>query len=97
PTAVFTAFVQFAGLADVPARRSSRLDGNDALFACPPRRGWLSCAPRSTTIEAMRRKLVAGNWKMHSTRASAGELVDAIVRAGIASADVAVFPPYVYL
>jgi len=34
---------------------------------------------------------------MHSTRASAGELVDAIVRAGIASADVAVFPPYVYL
>jgi len=45
----------------------------------------------------MRRKLVAGNWKMHSTRASAGELVDAIVRAGIAGADVAVFPPYVYL
>jgi triosephosphate isomerase len=45
----------------------------------------------------MRRKLVAGNWKMHSTRASAGELVDAIVRAGITGADVAVFPPYVYL
>jgi triosephosphate isomerase len=45
----------------------------------------------------MRRKLVAGNWKMHSTRAAAGELLDAIVRAGVAGVDVAVFPPYVYL
>jgi triosephosphate isomerase (TIM) len=45
----------------------------------------------------MRRKLVAGNWKMHTTRTSAAELVDAIVRAGVTAADVAVFPPYVYL
>jgi triosephosphate isomerase len=45
----------------------------------------------------MRRKLVAGNWKMHTTRASAMELVRAIAGAKIGGADVAVFPPYVYL
>jgi triosephosphate isomerase len=45
----------------------------------------------------MRRKLVAGNWKMHSTRSSAGELVRAIDAAGIDGIDVAVFPPCVYL
>jgi triosephosphate isomerase (TIM) len=45
----------------------------------------------------MRRKLVAGNWKMHTTRASAGELVRAIAAARIDGVDVAVFPPYVYL
>jgi triosephosphate isomerase len=45
----------------------------------------------------MRRKLVAGNWKMNTTRASAAELVRAIASAGNNGADVAVFPPYVYL
>ena len=46
----------------------------------------------------MRRKLVAGNWKMHTTRGSADELVGAIAAAGIdAGVDVAVFPPFVYL
>ena len=45
----------------------------------------------------MRRKLVAGNWKMHTTRTSAAELVGAIVDAKIPHADVAVFPPYLYL
>jgi triosephosphate isomerase len=45
----------------------------------------------------MRRKLVAGNWKMHTTRASAGALVNAIAAIGIDGADVAIFPPYVYL
>jgi triosephosphate isomerase len=45
----------------------------------------------------MRRKLVAGNWKMNTTRASAAELVRAIASAGINGADVAVFPPHVYL
>jgi triosephosphate isomerase (TIM) len=45
----------------------------------------------------MRRKLVAGNWKMHTSRASAGALVRAIATAGVEGADVAVFPPYVYL
>ena len=45
----------------------------------------------------MRRKLVAGNWKMNTTRASAAELVRAIASAGITGADVAIFPPCVYL
>jgi len=45
----------------------------------------------------MRRKLVAGNWKMHTTRASADALVRAIAAAPVEGADVAVFPPYVYL
>ena len=44
----------------------------------------------------MRRKFVAGNWKMHSTRASAAELVGAIAAADL-DVEVAVFPPYVYL
>jgi len=45
----------------------------------------------------MRRKFVAGNWKMHSTHASAAELVSAIVAEQIDDIDIAVFPPYVYL
>lgn len=45
----------------------------------------------------MRRKLVAGNWKMHMSRTSADTLVRAIGTAGTNDADVAVFPPYVYL
>lgn len=48
-------------------------------------------------VHVMRRKLVAGNWKMHMTGASAAELVGAIAGARIGAADVAVFPPYVYL
>ena len=48
-----------------------------------------------------RRKLVAGNWKMHGSRASAHELVDAIARAGASNAldavDIAILPPHVYL
>lgn len=45
----------------------------------------------------MRRMMVAGNWKMHGSRAIAGELLDAIVAADCSSIDVAVFPPAVYL
>lgn len=45
----------------------------------------------------MRRMMVAGNWKMHGTRAMAGELLDAIASAVHDSIDVAVFPPAVYL
>jgi len=45
----------------------------------------------------MRRKLVAGNWKMHTTRASADALVRAIVATPLEGVDLAVFPPYVYL
>ena len=47
----------------------------------------------------MRRPLVAGNWKMHGTRASNKALVDELQRRmtdewGI---DVVVFPPFIYL
>lgn len=45
----------------------------------------------------MRHKLVAGNWKMHGSRASAQALVDAIVAAPPQACEVAVFPPYPYL
>lgn len=46
----------------------------------------------------MRRKLVAGNWKMNGTLARAAELVDAIVAATLPdSVDIAVFPPYPFV
>jgi triosephosphate isomerase len=46
----------------------------------------------------MRRPLVAGNWKMHGTRAENARLVDALVQATDgASAEVVVCPPFVYL
>jgi triosephosphate isomerase len=45
----------------------------------------------------MRRKLVAGNWKMNGSRASAEALFDAIVSGPARTCDVAVFPPFPYL
>jgi len=45
----------------------------------------------------MRRKIVAGNWKMYGTRASASALVHAIAAAPTSGCDVVVFPPSVYL
>ena len=45
----------------------------------------------------MRRKLVAGNWKMHGTRASAKALVDAIAAAPPMRCEIAVFRPFPYL
>jgi triosephosphate isomerase len=45
----------------------------------------------------MRRPLVAGNWKMHGTQASAAALVADIVARLPSSADVAVLPPFPYL
>ncbi|WP_114241892.1 triose-phosphate isomerase [Dyella sp. C9] len=45
----------------------------------------------------MRKKLVAGNWKMHGSRSMATALVGDIVAALPASVDVAVFPPFPYL
>ena len=45
----------------------------------------------------MRRKIVAGNWKMHGTRASAETLVAAIAAAPAAACDVIVIPPAPYL
>lgn len=47
----------------------------------------------------MRRKLVAGNWKMHGRMASNEQLAKSVVAGlkGISSVDVAVAPPAVYL
>ncbi|MEP7186018.1 MAG: triose-phosphate isomerase [Rhodanobacter sp.] len=45
----------------------------------------------------MRKKLVAGNWKMHGSRSMANALVNDIVAGKPASIDVAVFPPFPYL
>lgn len=45
----------------------------------------------------MRRKLVAGNWKMHGSRAMASELVGAIAHAKHAGVDIVVMPPFPYI
>jgi triosephosphate isomerase len=45
----------------------------------------------------VRRLLVAGNWKMHGTRASAEALVAAVVAKLPKSADAAVLPPFPYV
>lgn len=46
----------------------------------------------------MRRPLIAGNWKMNTTRASAVELAKSLVEgAGVANADVLVCPPFTWL
>lgn len=45
----------------------------------------------------MRKKLVAGNWKMHGSRSMAESLVDAIVADRPDNVDVAVFPPFPYI
>ncbi|HEY2622519.1 MAG TPA: triose-phosphate isomerase [Dyella sp.] len=45
----------------------------------------------------MRKKLVAGNWKMYGSRTMASALVGDIVAALPSSVDVAVFPPFPYL
>ncbi len=45
----------------------------------------------------MRKKLVAGNWKMHGSRSMAMALLNDIVAARPQSIDVAVFPPFPYL
>src|SRR5687767_5666733 len=47
----------------------------------------------------MRRKFVAGNWKMNTTRAEGVALATAIAKgmASLASVDVALCPPAIYL
>lgn len=45
----------------------------------------------------MRRKLVAGNWKMNGNRAMATSLVDAVASGKPVAVDVLVFPPFPYL
>lgn len=47
----------------------------------------------------MRNAFVAGNWKMHGSRASVSELLDALI-SGVPRSqdlDIAIFPPFVYL
>ncbi|MFN3234617.1 MAG: triose-phosphate isomerase [Gammaproteobacteria bacterium] len=45
----------------------------------------------------MRKPLVAGNWKMHGSRASVNELVDHIKASSIDGIDVAVFPACIFI
>jgi triosephosphate isomerase (TIM) len=45
----------------------------------------------------MRKKLVAGNWKMHGSRSMAEGLVHEIVQGKPSDIDVLVFPPFPYL
>lgn len=46
----------------------------------------------------MRRPMVAGNWKMHGTRASVAELINGLRHLALPSGvDVAVFPPCLYI
>ena len=45
----------------------------------------------------MRRPMVAGNWKMHGSRAMAGELVGRVAAAPLPAVDVLVLPPFPYL
>jgi len=46
----------------------------------------------------MRRRLVAGNWKMHGSRAETAKLLDELMQLeGASTAEVAVCPPFVYL
>ena len=45
----------------------------------------------------MRKKFVAGNWKMHGSQTMAHALVSDIVAGMPASVDVAVFPPFPYI
>lgn len=45
----------------------------------------------------MRKKLVAGNWKMHGSRSMAQALVSEIVAGKPSAIDVAVFPPFPYI
>ena len=45
----------------------------------------------------MRRRIVAGNWKLHGTRAFAFELLDAVVGAGAEGVELIILPPLPYL
>lgn len=46
----------------------------------------------------MRRPMVAGNWKMHGTRASVAELISGLERQALpADVEVAVFPPALFI
>jgi triosephosphate isomerase len=55
------------------------------------------CAPCASPGTIMRRPLIAGNWKMHGSRAMAGDLVAAIVAGMPTDVDMVVLPPLPYL
>jgi triosephosphate isomerase len=48
-------------------------------------------------MQLMRKKFVAGNWKMHGSQTMANALVSEIVAGMPTSIDVAVFPPFPYI
>jgi triosephosphate isomerase (TIM) len=61
-------------------------------------RGLASILARPFEDTAMRRPLVAGNWKMHGSRADNTRLIEALIEASDAArCDVVVCPPFVYL
>jgi triosephosphate isomerase len=74
------------------------LSGCTRLTALPADRYNPRPYKNQTNIKNMRKKLVAGNWKMHGSLAVNAELL-AGVKAGVAgmSADIAVCVPYPYL
>lgn len=52
-----------------------------------------------TSTATTRRRLVAGNWKMHGSRSENAALLEALLAPGLIdeAADCLVFPPFVYL
>lgn len=54
-------------------------------------------AARSPTKQTMRRKLVAGNWKMNGSRSMATDLAGTIAASLPADIDAALFPPFPYI
>lgn len=65
---------------------------------CDGLHGWLSFAPlMSRDIVLMRRKLVAGNWKLHGSRELLHELLGAVAPLTGKGMDIAAFPPAVFL
>jgi triosephosphate isomerase len=53
--------------------------------------------PLNKDAGPMRKKIVAGNWKMHGSRAMAADLVSHIVAASPMGADIVLCPPNVYI
>lgn len=61
-----------------------------------------ACAPEKAMLGrygAMRKRLVAGNWKMHGSKIMVADLLGGLLADSTASdkADLAVFPPFAYL
>lgn len=52
-----------------------------------------------TILPTMRKPLIAGNWKMHGSKASVDSLLQALVHSAtsVPSVELAVFPPFVFL